>query len=390
VHHLVADVHGTLRAGLDDGDLLRATFPPGSCTGAPKIRAMEIINSLEPTGREVYTGAIGYAGPLAGLALNVAIRTFEFSGDRVRLGVGGGIVADSDPHEEAHETLVKAAPLLAAVGARLDEDLRGDWDRHAPAPHGAREQAPERIPVRPDPARGLFTTLLVRRGTPVDLDAHLARLGASVGACYGVVLPAALREDVLRTAAALSGPHRLRLTAVPVPGGAVATATAATALTPGPVHPWRLVPVVLPGGLGGHKWADRRLLEREPEPGLWSPTCDPLLVEPDGTVLEAGRANVFVVRDGDVLTPPADGRILPGVVRARVLEALRGAGRPVRERPVRLAELAGATEVFVTNSVRGVCPVTSVDGAGRWGAGPLARRLQEVLGRPQEQAAAPA
>jgi para-aminobenzoate synthetase/4-amino-4-deoxychorismate lyase len=351
---------------------------------------MEIINSLEPTGREVYTGAIGYAGPLAGLALNVAIRTFEFSGGRVRLGVGGGIVADSDPHEEAHETLVKAVPLLAAVGARLDEDLRGDWARHAPAPHETRERTPCRAPARPDPARGLFTTLLVRRGAPVDLDAHLARLGASVGACYGVVLPAALREDVLRAAAALAGPHRLRVTAVPAPGGAVATATAATALTPGPALPWRLVPVVLPGGLGAHKWADRRLLEREPEPGLWSPACDPLLVEPDGTVLEAGRANVFVVRGEEVLTPPADGRILPGVVRARVVEALRGAGRPVRERPVGLAELAGATEVFVTNSVRGVCPVTSVDGAGRWGAGPLARRLQEALGHPQEHATAPA
>lgn len=130
VQHLVADVHGRLRRGLEDSDLLRATFPPGSCTGAPKIRAMEIINSLEPHARGVYTGAIGYTSPVAGMALNVAIRTFEFAGSRVRLGVGGGIVADSDPVDEAQETLVKAAPLLEAVGARFDAAV--DQERAEP------------------------------------------------------------------------------------------------------------------------------------------------------------------------------------------------------------------------------------------------------------------
>lgn len=127
VHHLVADVRGNLRSGISDGDLLRATFPPGSCTGAPKVRAMELINALEPHARQVYTGAIGYAGPIAGLAFNVAIRTFEFSEGKVRLGVGGGIVSDSDPVEEAKETLVKADPLLSAVGAWFGGSLAREW-----------------------------------------------------------------------------------------------------------------------------------------------------------------------------------------------------------------------------------------------------------------------
>ncbi|WP_035923408.1 bifunctional anthranilate synthase component I family protein/class IV aminotransferase [Kocuria rosea] len=377
VHHLVADVHGRLPAGLGDGALLRATFPPGSCTGAPKIRAMEIVNALEPAAREIYTGAIGRAGP-AGLVLNVAIRTFEFTGDRVRLGVGGGIVADSDPADEAHETLVKAVPLLDAVGAVLDEDLRRDWDGHRPAT--VLELLPA-LPVLP-PAReeGVFTTLLVREGAPVDLEAHLARLGASCLACCGAALPAGVRGEVLDRAAALPGPHRLRITAVPAPGGAVTVTVTATALPPEPVPPWRLVPVRLPGGLGGHKWADRRVLAHEPVPGLWSRSCDPLLVDADGMLLETGRANVFVVVDGAVLTPPADGRILPGVVRARVLAALRAAGTDVRERPVAWAELARATEVFVTNSVAGVHPVGAVDGLGRWEPGPVLRALGPLLG----------
>src|SRR6185437_15356756 len=99
--------------------LIAATFPPGSVTGAPKVRALEIIHELEATPREVYTGAIGYRSPVAGLELNVAIRTFEFAGDRVWLGSGGGIVADSADASEYRECLVKATPLVRALNATV-------------------------------------------------------------------------------------------------------------------------------------------------------------------------------------------------------------------------------------------------------------------------------
>jgi anthranilate/para-aminobenzoate synthase component I len=95
--HLVSDVRGTLGALAGDGDLIRAAFLPGSVTGAPKVRAVEIIHELEATPREVYTGAVGCRSPVAGPELNVAIRTFEFCAGRVWLGSGGGMVADSAP-----------------------------------------------------------------------------------------------------------------------------------------------------------------------------------------------------------------------------------------------------------------------------------------------------
>ncbi|RYJ02991.1 MAG: anthranilate synthase component I family protein, partial [Actinomycetales bacterium] len=100
VWHLVSDVVSHLPPGVTDAQLLRATFPPGSVTGAPKVRAMEVAASLEPTARETYTGAIGHVSPAAGLELNVAIRTFEVSDGRIWLGVGGGIVSDSTPEAE--------------------------------------------------------------------------------------------------------------------------------------------------------------------------------------------------------------------------------------------------------------------------------------------------
>lgn len=396
VHHLVADVHGTLRPGLDDAALLRSTFPPGSCTGAPKIRATEIINELETTARGVYTGGIGCVSPLAGLVVNVAIRTFEFSGGAVRLGVGGGIVADSDPDGEAFETLVKAAPLLDAVGARFGAALSREWREHAESSEvatpgcvvggGASSRAAASLsdaPVihsTPDPTLGVFTTMLVREGRPERLAEHLARLGSSVRACFSRELPGALAEQIIQRAAALEGPHRLRVTAVPDAGSLRLEMTHAPLNPPGsapPVEPWQLRPVVVPGGWGSHKWADRRALDAAPGP--WSPVCDPLLVDEDGTVLETGRANVFVVRGGVVTTPPADGRILPGVMRARVIAALRSAGYEVRERAIALADLAEVSEVFVTNALRGARPVGDVRGVGRWAPGPVTAWVQHAL-----------
>ena len=120
IWHLVSRVRGELEPDATDADLLRACFPPGSVTGAPKIRAMQLINELEATPRIVYTGAIGYASPLAGLELNVAIRTFEIREGKIGLGVGGGIVSDSDPRSELAECYQKAAALIAALDAGLE------------------------------------------------------------------------------------------------------------------------------------------------------------------------------------------------------------------------------------------------------------------------------
>jgi para-aminobenzoate synthetase component 1 len=117
VFHLVATVEGRLRPGVGPAELLRGTFPGGSITGAPKIRAMEIIDELEPVARGVYTGCIGLFGAGGDCELNIAIRTIVCDGDTALLQVGGGIVADSRPAEEYQETLDKARALLEAIEA---------------------------------------------------------------------------------------------------------------------------------------------------------------------------------------------------------------------------------------------------------------------------------
>ncbi len=115
VHHLVSTVTGRLTPDLHAVDLLRGCFPGGSITGAPKVRAMQIIDSVEPNRRSVYCGAIGYIGFDGNMDTNIAIRTLVQHGDRIYAWAGGGIVADSDPEAEFQESLDKAAALLAVL-----------------------------------------------------------------------------------------------------------------------------------------------------------------------------------------------------------------------------------------------------------------------------------
>ena len=342
VWHLVSTVRGTLRSGATDGDLIRAAFPPGSVTGAPKVRALEVVDELEATPREVYTGAIGYRSPVAGLELNVAIRTFEFAAGRVWLGAGGGIVADSDDAAEYDECLTKATPLLTALGARLDTEAAGT------APAGD---------LAPRPTAGVFTSLAVTSGRTRGLAAHLDRLAASVVRLYAKDLPASLPADLARCLAGRPS-GRLRITVRPV-GGPLQATIEVVPLTP-PPDAVTLRPVAVSGGIGAHKYRDRRLLAALTRQARLAADEQLLLTDDTGELLETDRANLFAVADGVLLTPPADGRLLPGTTRAAIIQAAHDSGIKVGFKPLTLDQLQAASEVFVTNAVAGILPVTAV------------------------------
>ena len=123
VFHLVSTVEGRLRRDCDALDALRAAFPPGSMTGAPKLAAMRLLDHLEPVRRGVYSGAVGYLDARGGADLAVVIRTVVLVGGRAFVHAGGGIVADSEPHAEWLETLAKARPLLEALAEADLPDL---------------------------------------------------------------------------------------------------------------------------------------------------------------------------------------------------------------------------------------------------------------------------
>lgn len=156
----------------------------------------------------------------------------------------------------------------------------------------------------------------------------------------------------------------MRIAVEPVSGGGLRHAIRVTAVDPREFfadweHGEALRSVRATGWAGAHKWSDRRWLE-EAEARLGTEV--PLLVGADGTVLEAGRANLFVVEDGALATPPADGRILAGTARAATLEIAAELGIAAAERPLRLDDLRAADEVFLTSSVRGLRPARYLDG----------------------------
>jgi para-aminobenzoate synthetase/4-amino-4-deoxychorismate lyase len=200
--------------------------------------------------------------------------------------------------------------------------------RLAPAPpaalaHGRR---------RPDPALGVFETLLVVEGEPQRLEAHLARLARSLSEVYGRALPGDLDARVRTLARTTRGRARLRIDVAPDTDAELLTTPAREHELPIVLHPY-----TLPGGLGAHKWRDRRLVD--------ALTQTPLLLDADGTVLEAGWANVLIRRGGTLLRPRDDGRILPGTALPAADEA-----------DLTLADLRGADEILVSSSIVGVVP----------------------------------
>ncbi len=345
VWHLVSTVSGTLRHDVGDRDLLRAAFPPGSVTGAPKVQAMKVISELEATRRELYTGAIGIVSPLAGLDMSVAIRTFEVSGDSIWFGAGGGIVADSDPELELAEALTKARGPVAAIGGTVAEPTAL-----------TRPRSSSRVPralaygARPDPVRGVFETILVEERRPVLLEAHLARLAASLESLYGVALDLGLAGVRVSDAASRLGavPARLRVLADPDGSLSVTVSDAGGVAGIGGYSPGRvsLTPFSLPGGLGAHKWRDRELLDSL---SALQPGAVPLLIDTDGVVLEAAHANVWITEGDALITPPADGRLLPGVTRA----ALLSSDQYAREESLDLVRMEQADSIFLTSSISG-------------------------------------
>ncbi|MBV9823901.1 MAG: chorismate-binding protein, partial [Actinobacteria bacterium] len=313
--------------------------PPGSVTGAPKSSALRLIAELEDARRGVFTGAIGYLGP-GRAEFNVAIRTFEISGDRLELGVGGGITAGSVPVQEWQECLVKAAPLLELGGAAVADD--------APLPPPAEVRA----------EHGVIETMLAVDGRLVALADHLDRLAASCAELYRLRLPDELPALLAKAVVGTAGRHRVRLRWGPgmhqpeievTPAGA-ASGSLALYRHPGRTGSWR------------HKWADRDWLAAQERPGSL-----PLFTTAgeDGTelALETSRGNLAVVGpDGTLRSPELGEAVLPGTTRRRLLDAAFDRGRPVVLGPVRLTELATARLVLSLSSIAGVVAVSSLDG----------------------------
>jgi para-aminobenzoate synthetase / 4-amino-4-deoxychorismate lyase len=313
VYQLTSTVCSMLRPGVSIPDVFRALFPSGSVTGAPKLRASEIIRDLEDGPRGVYTGAIGFVGPEEAV-FSVAIRTLivDSRSGTMELGVGSGITADSDPAAEYDECLGKAAFVHRAPDEfDLIEALR----------------------------------LEVPGGYPLLAD-HLERLSRSARYFDFPVSMDGVRNALEERAASQPpGCYKVRLR---VTRAGVIT-TSAEPIVPGP-EPLRLrvasARVDASDPFLYHKSSRRDVYDRAR--AEWPDADDVLLVNQRGEITESTTANVVVTLEGVAYTPPLDAGLLDGVLRRRLLEEGR-----IRERPLTVADLEGADGIHLVNSVRG-------------------------------------
>jgi len=288
--------------------LLKALFPCGSITGAPKIRAMEILDALETSRRGVYCGAVGMFAPDGSAQFNVAIRTATIMAGQGELGIGGGVVHDSDGVDEYAECLLKARFF---------------------------EQA--------HPPLQLIETLGWNDGFS-RLDAHLTRMAASARIFQMPFDGRAARLALDAAVAGKQGPHRVRIT---LDRFGVHDASAAP-LEVGPAHwTYRLSDIATFSGdvLLAHK-TNRRDVYDAPHPGV-----DEVLFRNErGELTEGARSNLFIRRGDILLTPPLRCGVLPGILRAELLRQGQA-----REAVLTAGDLAGA-EVYFGNSLRGLIP----------------------------------
>jgi len=239
---------------------------------------------------------------------------------------------------------------------------------------------PPWLPARPDPSAGVFETIRAERGTALFLADHLARLRASVRALYGAELGDELDACVAVAFGTVpdDAARRLRVAATPSTETAVALQAGLAPLgiaaerTAVPLRPW-----TAPGGLGAHKWADRRRIDQAAQ----RLDATPLIVEPGGEVLEAAWGNVWALEGTRLATPPADGRILPGVTRARLLGLAGELGLEAAEERLSLERLARADAILLTSSLRLAVPghlACAPDGKGAGVAAAIAAGLLEA------------
>ncbi len=331
VHQMTSTVTGTVPAGLSIGEAFAGLFPCGSITGAPKIRTMQIIEELEDEPRGVYTGALGYGMPNGDFCFSVPIRTLVSTVEgSAELGIGSGILHESDAAAEYEECLLKARFVTGkSEQLHLIESLRFD----------------------------------ASRGPSADLPRHFARLEASARV-FG------FRYDHDRVMAAMAaatdgaapGGHKLRLL---LGRDGAPSITLARLDDDADTTPRRLI--VSPLRVDSrslfryHKTTVRELCDREFARVAALGCYEVLFLNERDEVAECSRHNVFVEIDGELLTPPLSAGVLAGIRRAVVLA---DPAARAREAVLYADDLRRADRIFLTNAVRGVVEV-ELDSTGR-------------------------
>ncbi|MGO4212099.1 aminodeoxychorismate synthase component I [Terriglobus sp. 2YAB30_2] len=312
LHQMTSTIHGDLRPGIGYAEIFRALFPSGSIVGAPKIKTMELIHSLEEEPRGAYTGCIGFIAPGGEACFSVAIRTITLEGGHAKMGIGAGITYDSDAAAEYEETRLK--------GAFLQQDAQ---------------------PFQ------LIETMLWDGSRLHFLEEHFARLQQSAAYFDFACDLDKLRLALQQTVQTLSGTHRIRV---------LSNRSGVFTIESVPVQledrPLRVLLSNIRTRSGDlflqHKTTRRKLYDEQLRLAREHGFDEILFLNEDGNITEGAITNFFIERDGKLFTPPLTDGVLPGVMRAHL--------HP-EERSLKLDGLLPTDRLYLGNSVRGMLPI---------------------------------
>ena len=373
VYHLVSIVEGRLAAGKNSVDLIRATFPGGSITGCPKIRAMEIIDELEPQRRHVYTGSIGYISFHDTMDLSIAIRTATVLNNRIHFSVGGGIVYDSNPSDEYDETLHKGRTLMERCNGKSLGAPVIIWQNGHFKPADTAGVPISNLGLMY--GYGFFETIRAVDGVCKNLSAHLARFSKTWRHLLSSPPPDLSWRKIIHHVLVQNDLHQ---------GVAAVKIMVAAGDRTDPPFDDQLIVTARPYTHRLDQINQEGLhLAQYPEPrqtpladykttnylyydraGKWARengANEALISNPDGSVSETNSANLLVIKDKLALSPYSS-HVLPGVMQAQVCRLLSEWGVTLRTETVLKSMLFEADQVLATNALMGAVPVLSLDG----------------------------
>ncbi|MGB9499077.1 MAG: aminodeoxychorismate synthase component I [Dissulfuribacterales bacterium] len=374
VFHLVSVVKGKLSQDKDTIDLIRATFPGGSITGCPRIRAMEIIDELEPCRRHVYTGSIGYISFHDTMDLSIAIRTATVFHNKLRFSVGGGVVFDSDPTDEYEETLHKGRSLMNVLQSRKVDPVREEWvwlNGKLVAKKNATISATD---LGVQYGYGFFETIRVNNNKAAHLADHINRFYSAWDNLFKTPKPDLTWEHIIRQVIEKNGLKNKTAvvkimathgdqTTLPYSHNLIAFAKKYS-IRPALINKSGLDLVTYPHPrqtpMADYKTLNYLYYHLA---GKWAQdqgVDESLILNPDGSISETNTANVLIIKGKNVIQPLSP-HVLSGIMEKQVLVFLRKKGFKIDKKKIMPQDMVSSDQIILTNSLIGAVPVLSLD-----------------------------
>ncbi len=392
VYHLVSVVKGFLKDDKDQVDLIKAVFPGGSITGCPKIRAMEIIDELEPCRRHIYTGSIGYISFHDTMDLSIAIRTISLLKNKIIYSVGGGIVLDSNPYDEYDETLHKGRTIMDAFETNQERVKGKSLIWHNGILKYSDDACISACSEGFMYGHGFFETIRADKGKPAYLNEHICRFNNTWEYFFKDTPPDLTWEDIIGQVIRQNGlsEKTASLKIIAAKGGGSYSLINYDLIVMAKPYTGRIQLKNNKGlnlavytearqtPLAGYKTLNYLYYFLAGQWAKENGADEALIINPDGSISETNTANIMVIYSNKIIRPISP-HVLPGIMGVAVGKLLSEWGYEIENKNIFPKNLLSADGVILTNSLIGAVPAIGLDGRSLKSSFEICERINKEL-----------